>query len=209
MAVLVASSKRFVLILYSIIALGQAAITSPVAMWASSWWVNRSSILLLTGVNAGITAMSEFASRSILADDRKNPDQKFFVTHAATGQTTIHKQSIVNIIMTLVASLLGGPVYFIRRRWPRFMFFITFGAMNSALSQLVAHLIQDGRLGMTLGRFVFDLCYNTTIKFGMFEFARPAILKFRKSVMGIGVVRVTQDFLTTLCRVGMLNWFGF
>ena len=163
---------------------------------------------MLTAVNTAITTTNEFASRSLLADEKKNPENKFFVTNPE-GHTRVHKQSIINIIMTIVVSLLGGPVYFIKRMWHRFMFFLSFGAMNSALSQMLAHYILDGALALTLGRFVFDLCYNSTLKFGMFEFARPAILKFRKNVLGIGIVRVAQDFLTTLFRVGMLNWFGF
>ncbi len=163
--------------------------------------------MTLAGVNTAITAISEYASRSILAGDQ-NPTQKFFVKDS-NGATEVHKQSVVNILMTIFASLLGGPIYFIRRRWHRFMFFISFGAMNSAVSQMFAHLIQDGYVFMTLGRFLFDLGYNGSFKFAMFEFARPAILKFRRSILGLGVVRISQDFLTTLGRVGILNWLGF
>lgn len=200
--------RRIAIQFFSFLAISQATLSLPVIKWAGSWWVNRSSIVTLTVVNTAITAFSEFGSRTLLADDKVNPEQKFFVTNKH-GHTEIHKQSIVNIIMTIFASVLGGPVYFIRRRWPRFMFFLSFGAMNSAASQMLAHAITDGYLAITLGRFVFDLCYNGSIKFFMFEFARPAILRFRKNVMGLGIVRVTQDFLTTLSRVGILNWFGF
>ncbi len=200
--------RRIAVQLLSFLSISQATLTLPLLKWSNSWWVNRSSIVLLAGVNTAITAFSEYGSRTLLADDKKNPEQQFFVPQK-NGSMTVHKQSIVNILMTIIASLLGGPVYFIRRRWPRFMFFISFGAMNSALSQMLAHQIIDGYLAITLGRFVFDLVYNGSFKFLMFEFARPAILKFRKNVMGLGLVRVVQDFLTTLSRVGILNWLGF
>lgn len=202
------AGKKAGLMLLTVLTLGQSTIQSPLVRWATSWWVNRTSIILLTGVNTAITAASEMASRDLLAQTHKNPEQRFFVQNE-NGDMSIHRQSVVNIFMTLFASLLGGPVYFIRRRWHRFMFFISFGAMNSAVSQMLAHLVRDGFLALTLGRFIFDLFYNGTVKFWMFEFARPAILRFRKSVAGIGAVRILQDFLTTLFRVGLLNWFGF
>ncbi len=200
--------KRIAVQIFSVLAIGQSAVSVPMIKWAASWWTNRASIVVLAGVNTAITAASEYTSRSLWATDSSNPEQKFFVDQGK-GHMSIHKQSMVNIIMTIIASLLGGPVYFIRNRWNRFMFFISFGAMNSATSQMLAHYFQDGFLAMMVSRFVFDLCYNGTIKFCMFEFARPAILKFRKSVLGLGAIRVTQDFLTTLTRVGILNWLGF
>jgi hypothetical protein len=203
---MIASGKRFAVLLFSVITLGQTT-ASPIALWATSWWVNRASIMTLAAVNTAITATSEFVSRSVLASAADQPEDHFIVVE--NGAKTVHRQSIVNMIMTLIASILGGPIYFIRRRWHRFMFFISFGAMNSIVAQMGAHMIRDGVLTFTLGRFLFDFCYNGTIKFSMFEFARPIILRFRKSISGIGIVRVSQDFLTTIFRVGLLNWFGF
>jgi hypothetical protein len=208
MATVIASGKRFGLILFSVLTLGQTTATAPVLRWAASWWLNRSSIIVLASVNTAITTASELVSRELLAQGSNNSDQRFFIKHD-DGRLTVHRQSLVNIFMTIFASLLGGPIYFIRKRWNRFMFFISFGAMNSASSQMLAHLAYDGTIALSLGRFAFDLFYNGTLKFWMFEFARPAILRFRKSLVGIGSIRVTQDFLTTLFRVGMLNWFGF
>lgn len=205
---IIAAGKRYFLLLFSFLSIGQATVSLPFVRWAASWWTNKSSIVMLAMVNTTITTVNEYASRTLLSSKGNNPENRFFVQNAK-GHTVVHKQSVINIIMTIIVSLLGGPVYFIRKMWPRFMFFTSFGAMNSALSQMLAHYIQDGYLGLSLGRFVFDLCYNSTLKFGMFEFARPVILKFHKNVMGIGIVRIAQDFLTTLFRVCMLNWFGF
>lgn len=208
MADILASGKRLGLMLFSVLTLGQATVTSPVFRWGASWWVNRSSIVMLAGVNTAITTLSEFVSRELLATHHGDQHQRFFVKPDGR-EIIVHRQSLTNIFMTAIASLLGGPVYFIRRRWHRFMFFTSFGAMNSATSQMLSHLVSDGFLALTLGRFIFDLFYNASFKFFMFEFARPAILRLRKNVAGVGFVRVIQDFLTTLCRVGMLNWFGF
>lgn len=208
MEAVISSGKRFLSMLTLIITLGNPAVFSPVGQWAVTWWTHRSSILLLTGVNISITTGSEFVSRSIFSQVQNRSEHKFFVKNQS-GKWSIHRQSMVNIFMTLFISLFGGPVYFIGHRWRRILFFLSFGAVNSVASQLVVNIFREGSAAISLGRLLFDLGYLGTIKIWMFEFARPAILYFQKNVAGVGAIRIVQDFLMTMIRVGLLNWFGF
>lgn len=177
--------------------------------WSFYWWENRSTIFLLTAINTTLTSTNEFVSRSLsesLSDSNKN--NGFFVRES--GSVRIHQQSLINIFMTLFASLLGGPVYFFSRTRHRFVFFLSFGLFNSVLSQQLAGLLGMGHLFFFSGpRILFDLFYMITVKFTLFEFYRPLVLKWRNRVIITSSIRISQDFFTTLLRVGLLNFFGF
>src|SRR3989338_4661820 len=92
-----------------------------------------------------------------------------FLIQSETGETRIHSQSLINIFMTLFASLLGGPVYFLRRTSHRFLFFIAFGTFNSILSQSLVTIFRDGVVMLASTRLLFDFFYNGSVKFLLFE----------------------------------------
>lgn len=182
----------------------------PVVKWSKYWWTNRSAIVLLTTVNTTLTGVNEYIIRTSTTKlVHKNEDYGFVLKDSVTGQWHIHQHSLINILMTLFASLLGGPVHFFKKRWTRYTFFLGFGLFNSFLSQSLSFLI-IGSVGTAMfSRLMFDFVYMGTIKFGMFELGRPFILKLRRRFIGLGFIRVVQDFLTSMLRVGMLNYFGF
>lgn len=202
------SAKRFSLFLYLLLSLGQGPrITYMASSFATSWWENRSSVLIFTAINAGLTASTEFVSRQLTSAARHGAKENQFFVHDSEGHWRIHHQSLINILMTCIASLLGGPVYFFKRPRNRWFFFMGFGVFNSVFAQTLLGL---GR-GVDYHRVLFDLCYSGTLKFLMFEIGRGTIVRLRhvKSVARVGVVRVTQDFVMSLIRVTLLNFLRF
>jgi hypothetical protein len=161
-------------------------------------------IVSLTLVNTAITTASEVGSRTIISGLNGAYDSSFIVK-GPDGLQHVHRQSLINILMTILASLLGGPIYFITRRHHRFLFFISFGVFNSILAQSLSSIFIDGLLLIVRRRLVFDFIYNASIKFILFEYVRPYLLKHRASPGLILGFRITQDFLTTSIRVVILN----
>lgn len=195
--------------LYLVTQFGPVAVLSnPVMRWAEGWWVNRSSILMFTATNTAITATSEILSRTLFAPLSKDPEAQHFLVHNTDGSLRVNLQSQISIIMTIFASLVGGPVYFFKRRWHRFLFFTGFGTSNSILAQNITGLATLGVGVLSPQRTLFDFFYNGTLKFLMFELSRPSILRFRTKVFRVGSIRIAQDFLTTLFKVVLLGALG-
>lgn len=206
--VLAQHGRRLLLYFYTVVSMSSTAVLiNPASAWMQYWSANRVSILMFTVVNTAVTTASEVASRTIYPAITGHEHQGFFV-QSQPGQKKIHQQSLVSILMTLFASLLGGPVYFMKRRKSRFLFFILFGIFNSLISQGISSFLRDGIVAIFLARLAFDFFYNGSLKFILFEYTRPVLLKFRNSYVKVGAVRVTQDFLTTFFRVVMLNLIG-
>lgn len=200
--------RRLFVTLYTLLSIGgYRYIVSPQITWINHWWENRSSIVMFAAVNTSITTLSEMGSRLITVSVTHQKDQGFFITDER-GERHIHRQSVINIFMTLVASLLGGPVYFLVTRRKRFMFFIAFGAFNSLLSQSLSFILRGEAVRWMSKRLLFDLAYNASIKYHMFEFMRPVLLRYRGHIGKVWIIRVTQDFLTTLARVLVLGLLG-
>lgn len=210
MAGIVAHGRRLFVLTYTSLVLSQGTpIRVGIAAWSNCWWGNRAPIVMLTVINTGITTSMEIVSRSVAAPFTHNADNYHFLVADEKGNTTINRQSLINIWMTFFASLLGGPVYFFKKRWSRFLFFITFGAFNSVLGGCMSSFIRDGFMKIFPRRILFDFIYSGTLKFFTFEVMRSPILAVRGSPFGVGALRVGQDFFNTLVRVLVLNWFGF
>jgi hypothetical protein len=208
MVTLVFHVRRLLLFFYTAVNLSSTVvIVNPATAWFQYWLTNRNSILMFTAVNTAVATGSEITSRTIFPLVTGVENQGFFVNNQA-GDMRIHQQAVVSIIMTIFASLLGGPVYFMRRKQSRFVFFILFGTANSIVSQSLSFFLRDGVFVFQTARLGFDFFYNGSIKFLLFEFTRPVLLRLRQSYIKIGAVRVTQDFLTTFFRVVMLNLIG-
>lgn len=203
----VAAVGRFWLVLaWSIVSSLQAPVARPVIAWAEHWVANRSSILMFTAANTAITTATEAGTRTIWPLLTGQEEHGFIVSDAQG--TRIHGQSLINIVMTIFASLVGGPVYFLRRRWHRFLFFAGFGIFNSLLSQSLVSVARDGFVLLIAQRIWFDLAYNGSFKFILFEFTRRPILQRRRCFFSVATIRGTQDVLTTSFRVAMLNLIG-
>lgn len=205
MAQVLAHGRKLASLFFTVILLRlYPVVTTPVVKWFGYWTTHRSMILSLTVVNTAITSASELSSRSIVSTLTGAPEGKF-VVKTPDGKQRVHRQSIINILMTILASLLGGPIYFISRRHQRFIFFISFGVFSSLLAQTMSSLFIDGILLIVRRRLVFDFFYNASIKFILFEYVRPYLLKHRTSPALVVGFRISQDFLTTCFRVIILN----
>ncbi len=203
----VAAVGRFwILLAWSLVSTVQAPVLRPVIAWSQHWVANRSSILMLTAANTTITAVTEASARSLWPMVTGQEEHGFLVGEG--HETRIHSQSLISILMTLFASLIGGPVYFLRLRTHRFLFFACFGLFNSVLAQSLISLAREGIVLLLARRLLFDLVYNGSFKFILFETTRRAILHRRKCFFSLTTIRGLQDFLTTCFRVAMLNLIG-
>jgi hypothetical protein len=173
------------------------------------WWHHKSQIVTLTAINTTITVATEVASRTITAPYFSHQSQSsgFFVD-AVDGGKRVNKQSMINIIMTIFASLLGGPVFYLKNRRSRFLFFVVFGGFNSVLSQCLAGYATILTFSLLIPRLIFDLIYCASIKFAIFEFGRAPILNANR-VRKMWAVRIAQDFTTTCIKVIILNIYQF
>lgn len=178
--------------------------TAPIFKWANYWTTHRTSIIFLALINTSITTASELGSRTVVSIVSGAVNEGFFVKTKG-GLQRVHRQSIINIVMTLIASLLGGPVYFIGSRFNRFIFFISFGVFNSLLAQSMSSFVVEGVLLVMGRRLMFDFWYNASIKFLLFEYVRPFLLRHRTAPVKVIGFRMGQDFVTTSIRVAILN----
>lgn len=175
------------------------------------WWHHKSQIITLTAINTTITLATEMASRTITEPYFSSSDQSSeagFIVKDADGSHRVNRQSLINILMTVFASLLGGPVFYMKERKSRFSFFVLFGGFNSVLSQSIAGYASIMMPLSYLSRLVFDLIYCATIKFAIFEVGRNPILNASK-VRKMWIVRIAQDFTTTCIKVIILNIYQF
>lgn len=180
-------------------------VLTPAIAWYRYWGANSNNIVFLAAVNTTLTAGSEITSRAIIPKIKGLSNEGFIVTDP-DGISHIHRQSLINILMTLAASLLGGPVYFITRRTHRFIFFVTFGIFNSYLAQLSSSILLEGYLHIAGRRLLFDFLYNSSLKFFMFEYVRPFLLRHRDQPLRVIGFRVGQDFLTSSIRIVILYY---
>jgi hypothetical protein len=176
------------------------------------WWSNRHDILHLTAVNIVVTIFMEAAVRTLLSKVDASKSGFEFLIPDVHGYR-VNQQSMTNVWITTFTSIFGGPVYFLERRSHRYIYFALFGMCVSAASQMVAAISVGYSILSNIAaaklRFLFDLIYNCTFKFGMFEMMRGPILKQRVRLsMRLGRLRMTQDFSTTLVRVFLLNLLG-
>jgi len=210
MSGIVASGRRIFIFAYTSLLLSHGTpIRVGILAWSSTWWINRTPIVMLTVINTSITTSMEVVTRSVSAPLTASADDYHFLVKDGLGRTTINRQSLINIWMTFFASLLGGPVYFFSRRWSRFAFFVGFGAFNSVLGGAMSSLIRDGAIALFPKRILFDLVYCGTFKFMTFELMRSPILAVRSSPVSVGALRIGQDFCNTLFRVIILNALKF
>ena len=210
MSTLVASGRRIFIYAYTSLLLSQGTpIRVGILAWSSCWWSNRSPIIMLTVINTGITTGMEIVTRSVSAPLTSSADDYHFLVKNENGGTSINRQSLINMWMTFFASLLGGPVYFFKRRWSRFAFFVGFGGFNSILGGSMSSLIRDGIITLFPKRILFDLVYCGTFKFLTFELMRSPILAVQSSAVSVGALRIGQDFCNTLFRVMILNALKF
>lgn len=199
--------RHFSATILGCIALLQSSSAGIVATkWAGYWMTHRVNIVQMTLVNTVLTTTNEIVSRSISSKISSQSNNGFIVKES--GRSGINRQSLINIWMTILASLLGGPVFFIRNIRKRFAFFVGFGVVSSAAAQYFAYLFRGGEI-ISTARLFFDLGYLVTVKFTMFELGRRAFIFTKYRLKQMSAIRVAQDFGSTFCRVLLLNLFGF
>lgn len=191
--------------------IGYDLFSTGTARWAAQWWSNRQAIVAMTTVNTGITAGMEYLARTTLAPlFHKEGDKTYsFIVHDSMGNSAVNRQSLINIFMTLFASLVGGPVYFFLKTRHRYLFFFSFGFANALFGQAASSVIRDGIMNVIAGRLLFDLAYNGSVKYFMFEWMRKPIVKAKTHLGRLMFFRISQDFLSTMIRVVALNLLGF
>lgn len=165
--------------------------------------------MMLAGINTVITTTNEFISRTIQTPITGSKHKYGFLVQSRSGGRTINMQSLINILMTLIVSLFGGPVFFIKSRMQRFIYFASFGLVASIAAQATAGILRDGVIFFAASRMMFDLCYTCSFKYAMFEFGRKPIVKLKQKVFKVSFIRINQDLFTTLFKVGLLNALGF
>mgnify|MGYP007063413163 CR=1 FL=1 len=175
--------------------------------FASHWNNHKTKIIKLSLINTSITTVSEFISRSVLVKSFFGGQKKPFIKKGNFSFVNINRQSLINILMTLFASLIAGPIFFFKSRKNRFLFFLSFGIFNSMLGQIGASLITFGPILIEQKRLMFDLIYLSSFKFVLFEFFRPAII-LKDSASLLFLERGKQDFITTFFKTSILNLLG-
>ena len=176
-----------------------------VRLFFLTWWLNKKRILTLAVVNTALTIFNEAVFRTIST----SPGSEYaFLVQSASG-LSIHRQSLINICMTIFASLFAGPVYFLATMRSRFLFFVSFGVFNSFVSQGVTSMFLGGNTPLIWQRLTFDLFYNGSFKFLIFELGRDKLAHAKTKLRWIGSLRLGQDFLLAAIKISILNFFHF
>lgn len=176
--------------------------------WKHHYQQNSRTILSLTVVNVLLTVLNEFAGRTLYTGLHWASSREAFIVWDSMGEWTIHRQSMVNILMTLFLSLAGGPIHFLKSAKHRFLFFGAMAVVVSVLSQFSIWLLIASTAVISLKRVTFDLLYSSAVKYPAFEIVRPWVLKHRKSFFLLLVLRYSQDFTLSMVRIGLLILFG-
>jgi len=209
MASVIAGCKKVWITFYTALSLLQLSpVGTMVVSWAQHWGQNRQKIITLTLINTSITLGTEFVSRSVLASGLETGDEYKFLVKNDKWYKSINKQSLINVWMTFFASLIAAPVYFFRKRKNRFLFFVIFGTLNSFVSQGIISFLREGVLMVMGRRLVFDLFYNGSIKYILFEFFRRPI-KGNSNIFKLTFLRGKQDLLTSFFKTSLLNLMRF
>ncbi len=172
------------------------------------WLSNAKAILILAFVNVGLTAITEVISRLLLSAVFHSTHSNKILVFSDLNTTMINKQIVISILMTFFATILGGGIYYFRKRMNRFLFFVLFGILNSILAQCFAFAFLKYSLIGFGARLVFDAFYSGLIRFPMFELFRSKIVIANKRWMKILKLRAQQDMLTTMLRVIIFNLIG-
>jgi hypothetical protein len=181
--------------------------------WAQIWKVHRQSLLRLAVINTSLTLVNETAVRELISylggANEFFSHMGFFQDSTQNYGFAINRQALINIGMTLGASIFGGPVFFLSHARSRFLFFVIFGLLNSTFFQFASWIAFTGEQKIIQpSRLLFDVAYLVTIKFWMFERFRIPIQLALRRPMRLGFLRIQQDFLLTALRVFLLGLFG-
>lgn len=183
-------------------------VNQGVIRWSVHFWAHRMQIVELTVVNAAITTGMEYSSRTLGHGLLGKDDEQAFLVPDGLGGHRLHRQSLINILMSIVGSILGGPAYFFNRRGLRFAFFVGFGILNSFIGQGLACIILSDVFILEGRRVFFDLFYSGTFKFGIFEFLRGPIVRSHGKVFRLAFFRFNHKFWTTFFKVQLIDWLG-
>jgi hypothetical protein len=188
-------------------------LSSIALRWAQIWKDHGQFLIQLALINTALTLLNETVVRELIshlgAGSELFSHMGFFQSSSQSYGFAINRQALINIGMTLGASLFGGPVFFFNQARSRFLFFVVFGFFNSAFFQTISWILLSGEHEVIqASRLLFDVAYLVTIKFWMFERFRMPIQFALRRPLRLGFLRIQQDFLLTALRVLLLGLLG-
>mgnify|MGYP001228564149 CR=1 FL=1 len=99
-----------------------------------TWQFNRAQILRITLVNLMVTLVSELVVRKFMVHFGLMP-----ATESLFYLGKLHTQVVINLIMTVPASLFGSVVYFFSSLRSRYLFFICFALVPFISAPFLKH----------------------------------------------------------------------
>jgi hypothetical protein len=166
------------------------------------------SLLVLASVNVCLTLFVEVVLRGFIFPSLLHMHEAKLMIHSQT-HFLIHKQTVINCLMTFSASILGGLSYFMPSRFFRWVYFGLFGIANSIFAQVILHLTLNYSLNDLPERVIFDLFYSLSLRFFFFELFRQQILNTKFKVFKLTGWRSLQDFSLAALRIAILTVFKF
>lgn len=164
-------------------------------------------VLNLLLINLTLTFFMELVWRESFAKWGGYSHQTRFFVPLLDGGYIINRQSLINLAMTGIATLVGSWVLFGRTRRNRFFAFIFSGLVIAAVAQFTVNILTGAAVVIGLNRIAFDLFYTCTFKFPMFEWGRKALIASHASIFVLFAVRFFQDATMSAIRIGLLNQF--
>lgn len=175
----------------------------PLKRFSRTWRLNRSQIIRITLINFAVTLLSELFVRKALVQLGMLPQGE-----SLFHMGKLHTQVIINLLMTVVASLFGSVVYFFESFRARYLFFICFSLVNSLIAQGIVASFLLINLSQFKRRIFFDLCYSASAKYLSFEFIRKPLASKFSSYKKMFITRKSQDIFMTVVKAKALFLFG-
>lgn len=122
---------------------------------------------------------------------------------------TLNRQSMINLAMTGLATIIGTWVFFTKTLLARFIGFVSTGLLLSIFAQTIVNLSFANPTLVENDRILFDVFYGATVKFFAFECSRKLLIARDSAYRKLFGVRLAQDATTSLVKVSLLNTLAF
>ena len=175
-----------------------------VKKYASHWLQNKDQITKIACANFFVALSGEFIVRQVLVSWGYFPDHAAFLHSSGI----IHPQALINISMSVIASLFGGVVYFLDTLKKRYIFFVAFAFLSSILVQSFLAFSVNLPAALVFKRLLFDVAYTGSIKFVSFEIFRSPIKNHNSGVLKIFAFRKVQDLSMAFIKINLLVFCG-
>ncbi|MFZ4715723.1 MAG: hypothetical protein ACOYL6_18515 [Bacteriovoracaceae bacterium] len=167
--------------------------------WFNYYRINRRRIAQLTLINVALTILSEFVVRELFS---------LVLGHEWSMLTNkLNYQSLINILMTIVVTNIGGVVLFVPKRKNRFVLFCFISLLASIIAQVIAFELSSLNL-FSFKRLIFDLVYAGSLKFLFFEYFRNQLVIPHKNIFQLFLTRSKSDIAMTVIKTCILGLIG-